>query len=70
MEYLQRLESSEQLTLEGWYQKYVMGGAFAFILPANGYADFARAMRQKFVTEISANDRNLPAIKHGMIARR
>ncbi len=56
MEYLRRLEAEEQLTLEQWYGKYVMGGEFAFILPANGYSDFARAMRQKFVTEISADD--------------
>ena len=55
MQYLRSLDSHDQLTLEDWYRKYVMGGEFAFILPANGYADFARAMRQKFVTEISAN---------------
>ena len=50
---LRPLETREQLTLEGWYTKYVMGGDHGFILPANGYEDFARAMRQKFVTEIS-----------------
>jgi hypothetical protein len=54
MEYLRPLEAREQLTLEDWYRRYVMGGEFAFILPANGYDDFARAIRQKFVTEISA----------------
>jgi hypothetical protein len=53
MEYLRPLEAREQLTLEDWYRRYVMGGEFAFILPANGYDDFARAIRQKFVTEIS-----------------
>lgn len=52
--YLRELESHEQLTLDGWYRETVMGGEFSFILPANGYTDFARAMRQKFVTEISA----------------
>jgi hypothetical protein len=56
MGYLRPLEDPEQLTLEEWYRKYVMGGENAFILPANGYEDFARAMRQKFVTEISANE--------------
>ena len=30
-----------------------MGGVGAFVLPANGYNDFERAMRQKFVIEIS-----------------
>jgi len=54
LEYLRQLESREQLTLEGWYRDNVMGGELSFILPANGYSDFARAIRQKFVTEISA----------------
>ena len=61
IEYLRPLESREQLTLEDWYRKYIMGGEFAFILPANGYADFARAMRQKFVTEISSNSSAPPS---------
>lgn len=52
------LEQKEQLTLEGWYRTYVMGGESSFVIPANGYADFARAMRQKFVTEISSNGRS------------
>lgn len=54
MQYLRPLETRERLTLEEWYRAHVMGGDNAFILPANGYEDFARAMRQKFVTEISA----------------
>jgi hypothetical protein len=53
MEYLKPLESTQHFTLEEWYRANVMGGDQAFILPANGYADFARAMRQKFITEIS-----------------
>ena len=40
-------------TIEDWYRKHVMAGVGAFVLPANGYADFGRAMRQKFVIEIS-----------------
>ena len=40
-------------TLEQWYRANVMGGTGAFVLPANGYADFGRAIRQKFVIEIS-----------------
>jgi hypothetical protein len=55
LENLRPLESREQLTLDAWYRDTVMGGELAFILAANGYGDFARAMRQKFVTEISAN---------------
>jgi hypothetical protein len=30
-----------------------MGGPGSFVLPANGYSDFGRAIRQKFVIEIS-----------------
>lgn len=40
-------------TLEQWYRDNVMGGNGAFVLPANGYSDFGRAIRQKFVIEIS-----------------
>lgn len=53
MEYLKPLESTQHFTLEKWYRANVMGGDQAFVLPANGYPDFARAMRQKFITEIS-----------------
>jgi Protein of unknown function (DUF1194) len=64
MEYLKPLESTQHFTLEEWYRANVMGGDQAFILPANGYPDFARAMRQKFITEISRaplNDQAPPA---------
>jgi hypothetical protein len=47
------LEGAEAATLEGWYRDHVIGGPAAFLLPANGFRDFERAMRQKFVTEIS-----------------
>ncbi|PPD00139.1 MAG: tRNA delta(2)-isopentenylpyrophosphate transferase [Hyphomicrobium sp.] len=40
--------------LETWYRDNVMGGSGSFVLPANGYGDFGRAIRQKFVIEISA----------------
>lgn len=40
-------------TLEDWYRAHVKGGVGSFVLPANGYSDFGRAMRQKFVIEIS-----------------
>ena len=39
--------------LEQWYTDYVKGGPGSFVLPANGYADFGRAIRQKFVLEVS-----------------
>lgn len=41
------------VTLEQWYRTHVMGGTGAFVLTANGYNDFGRAIRQKFVIEIS-----------------
>lgn len=41
------------LTLEPWYRENVIGGPGAFVLPAFGYKDFGRAIRQKFVVEIS-----------------
>lgn len=43
----------EGTTLEAWYRKHVIGGPGAFLLAARGYGDFARALRQKFVLEIS-----------------
>lgn len=43
----------ETAPLEEWFKEHVKGGNGSFVLPANGYADFARAIRQKFVIEIS-----------------
>jgi len=47
------LEGDEVLTLEAWYRAHVIGGPGAFLVPASGFADFARAMRSKFLIEIS-----------------
>jgi hypothetical protein len=47
------LEGDEGATLESWYRENVMGGPGSFILPADGYGDFGRAIRQKFMIEIS-----------------
>lgn len=47
------LEGREALTLEDWYKANVIGGPGAFVVPAEGYDDFGRAIRQKFVVEIS-----------------
>lgn len=46
-------KKAEPTTLEQWFTEHVKGGAGSFVLPANGYEDFGRAIRQKFVTEIS-----------------
>ncbi len=47
--------TSGGLGIEDWYRAHVMGGNGSFVLPANGYADFGRAIRQKFVIEISGS---------------
>jgi len=47
------LEGDEAETLEAWYRKNVRGGPAGFILPAHGFEDFGRALRQKFIVEIS-----------------
>ncbi len=47
------LEGDEGPTLETWYKENVMAGPGSFVFPANGYNDFGRAIRQKFVIEIS-----------------
>jgi len=39
--------------LEQWYREHVMAGAGSFVLAAQGYGDFERAIRQKFVIEVS-----------------
>lgn len=39
--------------LQQWFEQSVKGGPGSFVLPANGYADFGRAIRQKFVLEVS-----------------
>jgi hypothetical protein len=45
---------SDATTLDAYFKDHVIGGAGAFILPAQGYADFGRAITRKFVTEISS----------------
>ncbi len=47
------LEGDEATTLEAWYQDHVIGGPNAFLVPAESFDDFDRAIRRKFVTEIS-----------------
>ena len=40
--------------LEPWYEKNVIGGDQAFLIKANGFDDFARAIRQKLTLEIAS----------------
>lgn len=49
------LEGKDAVVIEDWYKDNVIGGPGAFIVTAKGYEDFARAFRQKFVVEVSAN---------------
>lgn len=44
----------ETTTLDRWFKDHVIGGPGTFLMTAQGYNDFGRALRQKFVTEISA----------------
>ena len=48
------LEGDEAATLEAWYRDHVIGGPNAFLVPAASFDDFGRAIRRKFVTEMSA----------------
>ncbi|MEQ1716267.1 MAG: DUF1194 domain-containing protein [Hyphomicrobium sp.] len=45
---------SATTTLDAWYGEHVVGGPAGFMHKANGFEDFGRAFRQKFVSEISA----------------
>lgn len=49
---------SDAKTLTQWYERHVMAGPGAFVIVANGYDDFARAIRRKFVMEISGAGRS------------
>lgn len=53
-------DQRERMTLDTWFDRHVIGGFGAFSIAANGYKDFARAMRSKFVIEIS-HDRSPPS---------
>jgi hypothetical protein len=44
----------DSTTLDAWYNAHVVGGPGSFISPADGYEDFGRSFRRKFITEISA----------------
>jgi Protein of unknown function (DUF1194) len=47
---------SHQTTMDAWYRENVIGGPAGFLIAAQGFEDFGRAFRQKFVTEISAKE--------------
>lgn len=48
---------TDATTLDAYFRDHVIGGPGAFILQAQGYGDFGRAITRKFVTEISSRER-------------
>lgn len=63
------LEGDEADTLEVWYRDHVIGGPSAFLIPALGFEDFERAMRQKFLIEISGSQpaRHLSLVRNSTV---
>jgi hypothetical protein len=55
------LEGDEAATLEQWYREHVIGGRDSFLIPAAGFVDFERAMRRKFIVEVSVAPRKTRA---------
>jgi hypothetical protein len=55
--------------LEQWYREHVMAGPGSFVLPAQGYGDFERAIRQKFVIEVSGLPDNPNSVLAGASLR-
>ena len=47
------IDDSTPQDLDKYFQGCVIGGPGAFVLPAKGFGDFARALRRKLVLEIS-----------------
>lgn len=60
------LEGEEADALEAWYRDHVIGGPGSFLIPASGFADFERAIRRKFLNEISGT---LPSQDTRLVAR-
>jgi hypothetical protein len=63
------LEGDAGESLAGWYRENVIGGPGSFVLPAQGFEDFGRAFRQKFMTEISDLGGKVPAQKASRAGR-
>jgi len=47
------MDDSTMQDLDKYFEGCVIGGPAAFVIPAKGFGDFARAMRRKLVLEIS-----------------
>jgi hypothetical protein len=44
---------TDTTTLDLWFREHVIGGPGSFLITADGYDEFGRAFRQKFVQEVS-----------------
>ena len=44
--------------LDAYFSNCVIGGPASFVVPAHGFSDFARAVRQKLIQEIAENGLN------------
>lgn len=62
------LDGQDAEIIESWYKDNVIAGPGAFLVPAKGYDDFARAFRQKFVVEISQTFPGKPAAQRSKLA--
>ena len=51
--------------LEYYFREFVIGGPGAFVQPAQGFADFARAVRKKLLQELNLSQRAAPAPRGG-----
>lgn len=60
--------TSGGLDLKAWYESKVKGGSGSFVLPADGFKDFGRAIRQKFVIEISGVAPGSSRDKHASVS--
>ena len=52
-----------ELDIDEYYEKFIIGGPGAFMVPARDYESFAAAVRRKLVLEIA--DRKGPALRKG-----
>lgn len=63
------IDGREAADIEAWYRQHVIGGSAAFLLPADGFKDFGRAMRQKFIIEVSGQITDAVAQARGASTR-
>lgn len=68
---LSRFGRRQIANLDLYYRDCVIGGPRAFLIVANGFLDFARAIRRKLILEIADRlpDRNRPSIINVALAK-